>query len=213
MAAGGFGTLVADTTRQILDRVIELGKAEIGKPYSGPIVGQPDSYRYGNPGYDCSSFVSEMYKRATNGAVKLVPFTDALVNQCTAQATPQAGDIVLYHYIDSSQPGVYWPHTGIWLSATEVLDARYPQGVGIHPHVTPVSVSANKFRRVYLPTALAGPVPPPPPPVNYETVLRTLTADQGGVLVALRDRKAHLLEEAKQIDNIINEIIRNRPPQ
>lgn len=64
----------------------------------------------------------------------------------------------------------------------------------------------------------SGDVPPPPPPINYEIPLRTLTSDTGGVLVSLRDRKAKALaiaaqatEEAMQIQNIINEVIKHRP--
>jgi hypothetical protein len=58
-----------------------------------------------------------------------------------------------------------------------------------------------------------GPVTPPQPPpsTNYETVARYLTAKDGPVLVALRDRKQALLADANEIQNVINEIERNRP--
>ena len=146
-------------------RVIELGKAEIGKRYAGPVIGEPDSYRWGNPGWDCSSFVASLYSRATNGQVKLVAYTDAAYDQSEWTQNPQPGDIVFYFYDDEQAARI--PHMGIWLSPTEVLDARYPEGVGIHPHVTPVGPdSRGRYRQTMRPKALAQvtlPVEPPPP--------------------------------------------------
>lgn len=70
-----------------------------------------------------------------------------------------------------------------------------------------------------LSTIGSGPVTrPEPEETNYETVARYLTDQNGPILVALRDRKSALLKqaaaltiEANEIDNVINEIIRNRP--
>lgn len=180
------GAMPADVT-SILQRVIELGRAELGKPYSGPIVGQPDSYRWGDPGWDCSSFVSGMYSRATGGQIQLIGFTDAAWGQCEWMQAPQPGDIVFYSYPDSSQPGVKFPHMGIWLSASEVLDCRYNDdpskgGVGIRPHVTPIS-SGNRFRQTMRPKGLAGvvvtPQEPPaaPSPVPVPDELAVLRAE------------------------------------
>ena len=158
----------------VLARVVELGKAETGKRYAGPVIGEPDSYRWGDPGWDCSSFGSAMYSRATNGAIKLTPFTDAAHDQCEWLATPKPGALVFYFYRDPSQPGVKIPHMGIWLSPTEVLDARYPDGVGIHPHVTPVDDGRGRYRRTMLPKGLANVVvaTPPTPPADPTAALR-----------------------------------------
>jgi cell wall-associated NlpC family hydrolase len=115
-------------------KVIAFGRGEEGKPYSGPIVGQPDSARWGTPGYDCSSFVSSVFSKV---GVKLSPFTDSIaketayVGNTLNQAQP--GDIILYHYRDSSQPGVQYPHVAIYIGGGNVLDASYGKGVSEHP--------------------------------------------------------------------------------
>lgn len=115
------------------ERLLDVARQEIGKPYSGPIVGQPESYRWGDPGWDCSSFVSGAVKKATG--ITLTAFTDAAYDQTIATALPLAGDIVFYRYLDRSQPGVTFPHMGFWLSDSLTLDCRYPPGCGEHPHV------------------------------------------------------------------------------
>jgi hypothetical protein len=155
-----------DVGAEVRARVLELARKEIGKRYAGPIVGEPDSYRWGSPGWDCSSFVSAMYDRATAGQVKLVPYTDAAHDQSEWVQNPQPGDIVFYHYED--EQAAYWPHMGLWLSPTEVLDARYGKGVGIHPHVTPIGPDAQgRYRKTMRPKALARVVlPDPAPPVQ-----------------------------------------------
>lgn len=119
----------------ILDAVLAEGRKEIGKRYAGPVIGEPDSYRWGNPGWDCSSFVSGMYQRASGGAVKLTAYTDAAINQVNVIDRSQArpGDIVFFKYADSSQPGVAYPHMGLYYGDGQMLDAQFPAGVGIHP--------------------------------------------------------------------------------
>lgn len=116
-------------------RALAAGRLEIGKRYSGPVIGEPESYRWGSPGWDCSSFCSAMISQATDGAVKLTAYTDAAYDQLVPTSQPLPGDVVFYRYNDPAQPGVKYPHMGFWLSDTMVLDARYPQGVGEHPHV------------------------------------------------------------------------------
>lgn len=156
----------ATDVRAILARVLELGRAEIGKRYAGPIVGEPDAYRWGNPGWDCSSFVSAMYERATEGQVKLTPYTETAYTQCKWRPQPEPGDIVFYHYADDQN--IHWPHMGLWLSPTEVLDARFGEGVGVHPHVTPIGPTPDgRYRQTMRPKGLASVVlaPPPLPPV------------------------------------------------
>lgn len=156
----------ASSVDDILQRVVELGKKEVGKPYTGPIVGMPDSTRWGDPGFDCSSFVSSLFDRATNGAIKLPGFTDAAYDRSEWVKNPRSGTPVYYHYPDSSQAGVTWPHVGIWLSTTEVLDCRYPDGVGIRPHVTPVDDGRGRYRRTMLPKGLASVAGTAPPPAD-----------------------------------------------
>lgn len=123
----------------------------------------------------------------------------------------------------------------------KVGDTGNAQGTGTHCHIgigTSIKNGAgpeggagvpwpgnncNKYLQHILDVIGSGPgggaaPPPPPPPPTAEQILRQLTADQGAVLVALRDRSknlksqaAALLNEAKEIDNVIAEIIRHRP--
>lgn len=116
------------------DRALALGMGELGKPYDGPVVGRPEATRWGRPGYDCSSFVSDMVRKATG--ITLTAFTDAAYDQLEPTFEPLPGDVVFYRYADPSQPGVRYPHMGFWLSAEETLDCRYPGGVAVNPHVT-----------------------------------------------------------------------------
>lgn len=200
------GTPMPDLSA-VLARVVELGRAEIGKPYSGPIIGQPDSARRGNPGWDCSSFVEGMYEGATGQALFSWAYTDTMANECAWLEKPIPGCIVFYHYPDPSQPNTYWPHMGIWLSSSEVLDCRFGRGVGVGPHVTPVS-EGERFRRTMLPKALAvasAPSEPPPPPAQADPVealrrrvggLETAVFHLADVVVANAAKGARLTEEA-----------------
>ncbi len=206
---------MADSLDVVLQRVIELGKKEIGKPYSGPIVGQPDSYRYGDPGWDCSSFVKTMWERASGMKLFSWAYTDTIAKESTWMKDPKPGCIVVYHYPDSSQNTTFWPHTGIWLSTTDVLDARYPQGVGIHKHVTPVQ-QGDRFRRTYLPAKFVGGGEPdpkdPPGDKGFEIIARYLTDPKAPVLSALEGQIVASKEHTAQLENIYHEILRNQPP-
>lgn len=209
-----------DVGAEVRRRVIALGKLETGKRYAGPVIGEPDSYRWGNPGWDCSSFVSAMYDRATNGQVKLVPFTDAAIKQCDWVQTPQPGDIVFYNYDDDQ--GVEWPHMGIWLSPTEVLDARYGPGVGIHPHVTPVGPdNQGRYRKTMRPKALAGvklpdvgPVPPTGPDPRDQEIAHLkalLDAANSKLGVATHEYVADLRGLAQGINNVADALEKLTP--
>src|SRR4051794_18286849 len=115
-----------------LQRVIDLGRSKIWRPYSGPIVKQPESFRWGDPGYDCSSFVSIMYRDTLGTALTM--FTDAIANETNRIDVPQAlpGDIILYRYYDKYQSGVAFLHTGLWLGGGRMLDCQYPDGLREH---------------------------------------------------------------------------------
>jgi hypothetical protein len=200
----------------ILARVIELGKTQIGKPYSGPIVGQPDSYRRGDPGFDCSSFVEWCYEQAAGQEVFSWAYTDTEMNESEWLKAPIPGCVVGYHYPDSSQPNTYWPHIGLWISPTEVLDCRFPEGVGIHPHVTPVS-SGNRFRRTVLPLKIKGLVLPAPeqPPAQVDPVqqLREQIAGLEIAVAQLADIEAgdKLVAIAAKAQEIRTQFVGRRP--
>ena len=114
-----------------LARALARGRLQIGDPYRFGAKG-PD-------GWDCSGFVAWAYE----GRVR--SFTDWIFEDTEPVSAPRAGDIVLYAYRDPTQPGVRFPHVGLYLSDTLTLDARFPEGVGIHPHL---SFARREYRRV-----------------------------------------------------------------
>lgn len=204
-----------------LDRVVALGMLELGKPYSGPVIGQPESYRRGTPGYDCSSFVEEMFEREYGGTLFSWAYTDTMSNESTRVAAPIRGTPVYYHYSDDSQPNTYFPHMGIWLSATEVLDCRYSDtpgkgGVAVRPHLLPVtSTSGQQFRITMLPNLLVVSTLPPvvvTPPSQADPIavlndtisgLRTAVAYLADVVVPKgvdsATQRESVLAEAKRV--------------
>lgn len=109
----------ADTGASLkLSDVLARARSRIGDPYvwGGKVPGK----------FDCSGFVSWAY----NGAVP--SFTDAILAPTVRVEKPAPGDIVLYEYKDEEQPGVRFPHVGLFLSDGVTLDARYGYGVGEH---------------------------------------------------------------------------------
>jgi hypothetical protein len=99
-------------------------------------------------------------------------------------------------------------HIGIGKSIKNGADAEGGAGVPWPGN------NCNKYLQHVLDTLGSAPVDDPetePEPVNYETVARYLTAQDGPVLGALRDRVDRLNGEAKEVQNVIDEIIRNRP--
>jgi hypothetical protein len=115
--------------------ILQAVAGEASKRYAGPVIGEPDSFRWGTPGWDCSSLVSAAVERASGGRVKLTAFTDAMYPQTLAldPADSVPGDIVFYEYRDPAQPGVRFPHVGLLSSATTMFDAQFGKGVGNHP--------------------------------------------------------------------------------
>src|SRR5262245_19294601 len=77
--SGADGARDNGSLRAKLQRVVDRGLAEGWKPYSGPVVDEPEANRWGNPGYDCSSFVASMYDKALG--IKLAGFTDTIADQ------------------------------------------------------------------------------------------------------------------------------------
>lgn len=115
-----------------LSEVLALGHSRVGDPYVW------DGEQPG--GFDCSGFIKWVY----NGT--LTSFTDSILGETDRVENPAPGDIVLYEYKDTSQPGVRFPHVGLFLSDTETLDARFGHGVGVHPQL-PRTQAARYYRR------------------------------------------------------------------
>lgn len=113
-----------------LQRALDRARSRIGDPYvfGGKIP----------PTTDCSGLVSWAYEG------KVRSFTDWIYDDTGPAQSSLPGDIVLYEYNDPDQPGVRFPHVGLWLSDTLTLDNRYPQGVGIHPHVVGAKRSVRR---------------------------------------------------------------------
>ena len=106
--------------------VLSLGLTQVGKPYVwGGGRGEDIS------GFDCSGFVSWVYKQVG----KEVPaFTDAAYDATEPiQGEPRPGDIVFFQDRDPSQPGVRFPHMGLYAGGGQMIDAAGGSGVGVHP--------------------------------------------------------------------------------
>lgn len=122
--------------------LLATAQAELGKPYSGPLS-DVGGGRFGDPGFDCSSFVSWVY--AQNGVPGLVAFTDAMYAQTQPIDSPAPGDLVFYRYSDPAQPGVTYPHMALWIGQDSLtIDSKYPTGVSVHPILN----LPHEFRRV-----------------------------------------------------------------
>lgn len=118
--------------------MVAWGRSQAGKRYAGPVIGEPDSYRWGDPGWDCSSFVAGAYKQI---GVAITAYTDAAFDQTHDADTPLPGDVVFYQYYDAGQPAVSYPHMGIWLGPHRTLECRYPDGVAeYHQLVYPMYI-------------------------------------------------------------------------
>jgi hypothetical protein len=142
-----------------LSDVLARGRSRIGDPYVW------DGERPG--GFDCSGFIKWCYQGGVTS------FTDAIFDETGRVEAPAPGDIVLYEYEDTSQPGVRFPHVGLFLSNDRVLDARFAVGVGEHPHVA----ATRYYRR--LPGVVVDTEVSPGDPrdeliAGYELALRTL---------------------------------------
>lgn len=112
------------------NKAIEWGLSQKGKRYAGPVIGESDAARWGNPGWDCSSFVSAAYKQL---GTNLIPFTDAMFEQTQAVGKdgPQQGDLVFTSGYEDGQKAKY-KHVGIYMDGGQVLDASYGRGVSMH---------------------------------------------------------------------------------
>lgn len=187
----------ADTGASLkLSDVLARARSRIGDPYvwGGKKPG----------GMDCSGFVSWAY----NGAVP--SFTDAILAPTVRVEKPAPGDIVLYEYKDEEQPGVRFPHVGLFLSDGVTLDARYGYGVGEHQQLDR-SRATRYYRRLPGVTVdTDGSAPPPgigtgPSAANDEDTiigLRRAVAHLADVVVpkaaaAAAEREAALAEAAR----------------
>jgi hypothetical protein len=65
--------------------------------------------------------------------------------------------------------------------------------------------------RKHVADLFGGGAPPQPPVSSYETIARYVTDPNGPVLASLQTRVQNLRTEAQEVQNVINEILRNRP--
>jgi len=126
VATQGGGGETHEDTAELLQKVLDEGAKYIGVPYVWD--GETPT------GFDCSGFISYCYRKVLG--VVLTSFTDSIYDETDAVDTPLPGDIVLYEYLDESQPGVRFPHVGLVdTNPALTLDARGGVGVGYHAHV------------------------------------------------------------------------------
>lgn len=191
-------TPVAETMK--LSEVLARARSRIGDPYVWGGKAPPST--------DCSGFVAWCY----NG--KVTSFTDAILGETQRIETPAPGDIVLWEYPDPDQPGVRFPHVGLYLSDAETLDNRYGLGVGVHPQLSRAR-AARYYRRLagVVVDTVQAPIEPPMTPLppaqpaqdpDVETIkgLRVAVAHLADVVVpkaasAAAQRDEALAEAAK----------------
>jgi hypothetical protein len=181
---GDPNTLPAET-RHYLDVILGAGWPE---PGGAPVTGiklsevldrahsrEGDPYVWGGHapgGLDCSGLVSLAY------GGKLPAFTDAIFDATERVETPAPGDVILYEYSDTNQPGVRFPHTELFLSDTRCYGSRYPMGVGEHDQL-PRSQARRYYRRA--PNVIVdtvGGIPDPAPSPDFSV--------GGGILAAMQ---------------------------
>lgn len=179
-----------------LSEVLERARSRVGDPY---VWGGKAP-----PGMDCSGFVAWAYEG------QVPSFTDAILNATERVETPAPGDIVLYEYQDASQPGVRFPHVGLFLDDATTLDARFGHGVGVHGQL-PRSQARRYYRRLpgVIVDTLGAPEPPAPPqpqqPSDAEVIagLRVAVAHLADVIVpkaaAAAAQRDEALDEAQKI--------------
>src|SRR5262249_6289468 len=96
--AGGTATMK-------LSEVLARARSRIGDPYVWGGKAPPKT--------DCSGFVAWAYDG------KVTSFTDTILGETQRVEKPSPGDIVLWEYVDPDQPGVRFPHVGLYISDDE----------------------------------------------------------------------------------------------
>jgi NlpC/P60 family len=140
--------------------MVEWARGEIGKRYAGPIVREPDWMRWGDPGYDCSSFAASAYIRiGLELAQPGTAYTDAIWGRCYEVSRDEAlpGDPVFYEYNDGVQT-CRFPHMGILTGPGMQIDCSITHGVMERPLL---QLGTVRFAR--LPALDAPPKPAPQP--------------------------------------------------
>lgn len=136
-----------DPAKAVFAAVKGLAEKELGKRYAGPVINEPDEMRWGSPGWDCSSFVSGVYKQL---GVTLTPYTDAAGSDAQTRLLKQEearpGDIFFYRGAGTGgNPAQKYYHMGIYLGNGQGIDASTVGGNGVA--VRPVNMNAVDFRR------------------------------------------------------------------
>jgi cell wall-associated NlpC family hydrolase len=143
---GSDGMLYGSTDKPPGGSVIAAGLKYKDTPYlmgGGRGKGVPSSI-------DCSAFVSRAYEDATGGKIKLTAFTDTMAKetQLIDAKDAQPGDLVFYKGSDPSQPGVEYPHVGIYAGPGQILDASSSSGKVSLRKLNPPGNYTLEYRRV-----------------------------------------------------------------
>lgn len=96
-------------------------------------MSEPDSWRWGSPGWDCSSFVQgTLWNCGIRVGNYHQAYTDNLFNLMVPAPDPRPGDVIYYRYFDEEQPWCTFPHMGFWAGGGQTLESRYPGGVDFY---------------------------------------------------------------------------------
>lgn len=160
-----------DEYADFLERVIQSVEPYVGlRPY---VWGGKSP----NPGWDCSGLVGWAYTQALGRDPFSLWFTDTIFAETVDSTAPQSGEIVLYEYQDSGQPGVRFPHMGLWIDERTTLDSRGGVGLDYHAHL---AGRTRYVRRIPVPTSGGG----------TSRVLDTTGVDIGPLIQAAASRYA-----------------------
>lgn len=187
-----------------LSEVLARARSRIGDPY---VWGGKEP-----PSTDCSGFAAWCYQG------RITSFTDAVLAETERVEKPAPGDIVLYEYRDAGQPGVRFPHMGLFISDGVTLDNRYGYGVGEHPQL-----SRTQARRWYrrLPGVIvdtdgtAPPEQPQPGPDPRDARIAQLEAENASLRADLDTARTQLgvitVNYAQDLENILHAIRALKP--
>lgn len=114
----------AATAQPAATDLVAMAATQTGKPY-GWGAGRTDT-----SAFDCSGFAAWVYRQAGR---ELPAFTDAAYDATVSVAAPRPGDLVFFRYDDPRQPGVQYPHVGIFAGDDTMIDAATDGGVQRRP--------------------------------------------------------------------------------
>lgn len=121
------------TQSQKVQAVINLAKAQLGKPYVWGAEG-PNSF-------DCSGLTQYVYKKAANVSLPRSSKTQGTVGTYVSKSNLQSGDLVFF----DSDYGNTISHVGIYIGNNEMIHSPKPGDV-----VKVVKINSNHYTKAYI---------------------------------------------------------------